>query len=508
MTDMSFPWRRRSRARRDPVEIDRTDLDGLATFWGEDGGPARAWLVFRVGAADETLSTRGVTRLVAGLAMDGVAAGNAAYGAVVGAPTTAFELTGTRDQVVTILRRLWNALASTSVGPLEEVRERELLHSSWRVPTGDDQLLALRFGPHGAGLVGQPELGLHVLDEAAVLGWRERYFAPANAALALANVSPDDLSLAPRAPGEPRALPAPTPRPLRLPAWFEDGLGEIAVSSVQPASAAVDAFTSVAVRRLRSTLGDAHGVEPARARISPGLDHLAIHCDAADASGAHVRDALIGVLEDLGGDGPTEAEVTERRRELVAWRTDPGSAPARLASSAHRRALDPEGTHWDALDESDPPAQAAVAEAARAFLSTALYRLPTGVSMPASVHPMPRSSAEAVTGRTFEHAGDASSGSLVVGADGVTVTLDGRMVTVRFDRCEAVVRRADGTLDLYGSDGFGLQVRPDAWVDGDDAVAAIAARAPGLVEMRARPAGRDPVERWVREGRIPGSSGE
>jgi hypothetical protein len=65
------------------------------------------------------------------------------------------------------------------------------------------------------------------------------------------------------------------------------------------------------------------------------------------------------------------------------------------------------------------------------------------------------------------------------------MTIDDRRVTIRFDRCEAMTRWPDGTRQLYGSDGFGAQFRPEEWVDGESAGAAIdAALRDVTVEMR------------------------
>lgn len=449
----------------------RTDLDGLATFWGEAPGPPQAWLVFRVGAADETLSTRGITRLVIGLAIDGAGAGEAAYGAFAGGPTTSIELTGTADQVVTLLGQIWEGLASPDLDRFEEVREREILHSSWRRPDDTDHLLAMRFGPRGIGLVGQPEIGLHHIEPEAVLAWRDRFFTPANAALVLKNVSPDGLRLAARGPGDPVPLQPTTPRALTLPAWYEAPAEDVVVSSVCPGDAATDTFTATAVARLRKALGDAHRVGVLPVRIWTGCDHVTIRCSAPGRFAPAVRDSLIEVVERLAAQGPDEAEVEDRHLRLREWRADPDWTLLHLEWTAHAHVL------GDALPGADDrPAPDAVAAAARGFLETAIYRLPRRVGMPLAYNHLGGSSDDEVTGTVYARAGDSASGALVVGEQGVTVTLDGRRVTIRFDACEAVAQWPDGTLDLYGSDGLGAQVRPKEWVGGDAAVEMILGR--------------------------------
>lgn len=471
------------------MDIRQTDLGGVATFCGEGPGPAQAWLVFRVGASDETLLTRGITRLVTGLALDGAGSAEAAYGAFVAGPTTAFELNGEPRQVVAMIGRLWDGLTARADRRFDRVRDREILHAGWRIPNHVDHLLATRFGPRGAGLTGQPEIGLHHLERNAVDEWRDGYFTAANAALALKNVSPEDVPQPSLPQGAWRPPPSPSPRPLTLPAWFEDPVDDVAVSSVQPDTAAVDAFTAAAVRRARRRLGADHDVELARVRVWPGLDHLVIRCSAPAGTARRVRDALLSVLDGLAAAGPDEDEVAERHRELREWRADPASSGARIEWAAHRHVLDPERGQDGALDEEDPPSVAAVAPAGRDFLATALYRLPPRAGMPPSCHRLPQSSSDGVEGTAYARvAGD--SGSLVVGGDGITVTIGERLVTIRFDGCEAAARWPDGTLGLYGSDGSGAQIRPHEWVEGDAAVAAIEARVRDrTVEMRVPPPG-------------------
>lgn len=468
------------------MEIGRTDLDGLATYWAEGPGPAQAWLVFRVGAADETLFTRGITRFAAALAIDRAGSGAAAYGAFVGGTTTAFELNGSGEQVVELLGQIWRGLGTFEPERFESVREREILHAGWRVPDLTDHLLARRFGPRGPGLSGQPEIGLHHLDPEEVLEWRARYFTTANAALTLKNVSPEDVPVPGLPEGEWRPPPARAPEPPELPLWFEDDGDEVAVASIGSGDAATDAFTAAAVRRTRRLLGEDHRVELAPVRLWPGLDHLAIRCSPPSGAAAQARDALVTVLEELASTGPGDDEILARRRELREWRAGQDSIVPRLEFSSHGHVLDPGGVHTDALEEQDVPARVDVVAAARDFVAQAIYRLPADVGMPPKYQHLARWSPEEVEGTAYARTAD-DPGSLVLAPDGVTVTIGDRRVTVWFDRCEAASRWPDGTLDLYGSDGLGAQIRPQEWAHGDAVVATIAERLHGRIVSMRRP---------------------
>lgn len=461
------------------MDIRRTDLDGLATFYGEGPGIPQAWLVFRVGAADETLTTRGITQFVAGLATDdlkvgyakeGEWSGHAAFGAFAGGPTTTFDFIGTTGQVTTLLRQVWDRLAAPDLDRFEAVREQWMLWTSWWRPSDADALLAERFGPRGIGLVGQPALGLHHLEQDAVLAWRDRFFNPANAALALKNLSPESLGLASREPGEPVPFPRTPERPLPLPGWYEEPRADdVLATSLLPGDAASDVFTATAVQRLRRTLGEAHDVDLLAVRMLPGFDQVVIRCTAPGSSAPLVRDAVVNALDGLAMDGPSDDEIAARHRRVQEWGAEPEGVIARIEWAAQGHFL------GDAVPEGDPPRREEVAAAARRFLANAIYCLPPRVGMSLPYRAVPEATDEVVTGTTYANAGDPASGTLVVGEEGVSMTLDGRRVTTRFDACEAVARWADGTLDIYGSHGFIAQVTPKDWVDGDAAVAAILA---------------------------------
>jgi len=46
------------------VPFQLTSVDGVPCFWADLPGPCHAGLLFRVGRADETLPTAGLTQLV------------------------------------------------------------------------------------------------------------------------------------------------------------------------------------------------------------------------------------------------------------------------------------------------------------------------------------------------------------------------------------------------------------------------------------------------------------
>jgi hypothetical protein len=88
--------------------------------------------------------------------------------------------------------------------------------------------------------------------------------------------------------------------------------------------------------------------------------------------------------------------------------------------------------------------------------------------------------------------GESRRTSLVVGADGVSITWpDGSLSTVHFATCIAMQTWVDGTRLLWNEDGMRLFVDPELWRRGAEAVGAIDERVPDHVVV--------PMERELEE---------
>lgn len=96
------------------------------------------------------------------------------------------------------------------------------------------------------------------------------------------------------------------------------------------------------------------------------------------------------------------------------------------------------------------------------------------------------------SGRSYVRAGAPNAPErLVVGSDAVSLAVDAeRQITVGLPDCAAVLSWEDGARTVLGASGLQVHVHPDAWVDGQRAVAAIDASVPGsMVVPMGRPAG-------------------
>src|SRR5688572_14080406 len=106
--------RKRLTLPRRPV-VERTDIDGVPTFWLNAPGPLRAMLLFRVGQADEILPEAGISHLVEHLAFSTLDDLDHAHNGFVDHDRTAFWAAGEPDEVVAFLNGITAALATPAV---------------------------------------------------------------------------------------------------------------------------------------------------------------------------------------------------------------------------------------------------------------------------------------------------------------------------------------------------------------------------------------------------------
>lgn len=104
-------------------DIRTTEVDSIRTVLAPAPGPVTAGLFFRVGVADETLATAGITHLVEHLALHRHGVSDLHYNGATAATYTLFHVTGTPDEVVTYLNGVCAALRDLPVERLETERD-------------------------------------------------------------------------------------------------------------------------------------------------------------------------------------------------------------------------------------------------------------------------------------------------------------------------------------------------------------------------------------------------
>lgn len=145
------------------------DVDGVPVLFAPSPGPMRAGLVFRVGVADETAATVGITHLVEHLALHRLGVADYHYNGSTSATVTQFVTQGTPETVTGFLHGVCAGLRALPVDRLPV--ERKLIASE-AAGRGTPVNLSMPFWRHGArdyGLVSLPEYGVHTVTAEQVL---------------------------------------------------------------------------------------------------------------------------------------------------------------------------------------------------------------------------------------------------------------------------------------------------------------------------------------------------
>lgn len=457
----------------------------MPTYWANVQVPFVAMLSFRVGRADETLVTGGLTHLVEHLAIPIDELHGLDVNGTVGPTTTVFWASGEPESALEFIE---SVAASLSALPLERFEtERSILQTEaaggGSGPVG--LALMLRFGARGYGLVGHDEYGLSHLDADQVAAWAAERFTRENAVLWMTEKPPRGLTLPLTAGG--RRIPAPDPAPIpeiEFPAVY-DRADAIALTCVASRSTALAAAVAIAHRRLRRRLryeeGLSYSVDSLYDPLTATLAHLAFTADLLSAHAEPVRDGVVETLSELARVGPTkdelDREVLQARRDL-SDRHNTGSLHF-MATNELLGAPMLDSSHlmleWEALEPSD------VAAALTHALESALLIVPldTGGEVPGFAH-YPVTSSKTVAGKRYfvGRIRREKDPHLVAGPEGVRFVVGEESSVVLFDECEALVRHADGTRMLWSTDGFFIHIDPTIWRHGHELTALVDARVP------------------------------
>ncbi len=466
-------------------DVQRASLDGIPVFWADAPPPYEGALVFRVGRADETLATSGITHLVEHLAMPPEPT-EFESNAWTSESVTAFWAKGTPDEVGSFLGARAAALATL---PAERLGlERRILEAE-AASTGPDPITGLvlpRYGSRDFGLAALEELGLRGLQVEDVLRWSATRFSADNAALWVKGpFAPFPLALPD---GERIPMPEPAPPEVDLPAVILNWPGGVHLTVLTAGTPAATVGVSIlawrAATRLRFELGLVYHVQAGSFRVAPDLVHRTVSAQCSEPDGQVVQQTMLELLDELVADGPTESELavlTEQHRRAVE---DPANVNSLLAGHAFDEIVGvPFESAGSWVERCAATSAADVARELQAALETALLALPPGVDcLDARFTPIPEHAAgERVPGTEFKLRGRIRRPRvhLVVGSEGVSVVIGGEpFVTVRFESLAALLAWPDGSRGLWGIDGTYFEVHPEDWRKGDLATREIDRLAP------------------------------
>jgi len=328
----------------------------------------------------------------------------------------------------------------------------------------------------GWGVSATRSTGLRWIDEDAVQSWAGHWFTAGNAVLWLSGRPPPGLRL-PLAAGPRRPCPSPPAATVDLPTGIALRSKVVAITMLTGRTPVSLALANVAVRRaqehLRTDLGVSYAVAADRLQLSVDVSHFTVTADALADHAQSVTDGLFDVLDRLAAVGPTPADLDRMVEDARRAFADGSAAVGRVVQVAHAEILDePSPTAQEILDDLRAVTADEVAAELSAALDSALVVVPENVTLPSGrLRPFVQWSVDTVDGHRYAGLGEQAGNELVVGRDGVMLSRgDGRVVTVRFDRCAAALWWANGVRVLHGGDGFRLQVQPNQWVDGAEAV--------------------------------------
>jgi zinc protease len=484
--------------------VKRRIRGGIPIFAVDGPGPASCALIFRVGRADETLLTGGVTHLIEHLTLFPVGDQPYDYNGFVEPHRTVFHATGTPEECVEFLATVTESLMDLPMHRLEH--EHRVLEAEARGRSSGlyDALVTYRYGPAGLGLVAYPELCIQSMSARKVDAWRAANFTAGNVALVVSGIPVEDIRLT--LPGGERRPPVVAPEiETDLPGWFPYQGTAIGLSMVGPAGSALAAGARILekrlLRRLRTEMGIVYQVGVSVQTLDGDSVHVVVASDPVPERTAEALKVLEEELAHLTDEGPDEAELHADRRALRRDFDEPQGAYALANYLAVQELLD-----------ADPRTPAAVAKVMRAVTvddvadalatarQTALWAVPRHVEAPEHVRAVSIMSKPRTGGRRLAPVAPHVSGyepddRLVLGDHGVGIDGGDWHLHVDYAHCVGALAWSDGVRILYGDDGFILRLRPWEWRDGRTAVAAIdSSLDPALVVDMGEGDGPPPVE--------------
>ncbi|MFJ3968467.1 M16 family metallopeptidase [Streptomyces parvus] len=450
--------------------INSTEVDRIPTLLAptSGGGPVTAGLYFRVGAADETLATAGLTHLVEHLALHRHGVSDLHYNGSTAATHTHFVVSGTPEEVVAYLNGVCASLRDLPVERLATEREILRTEQAGRSRGPNHQLPLWRYGARGYGLASYPEYGTLHLTADAVRDWAATWFTRDNAVLWMTgDTVPEGLDLTLPA-GRRQPLPAPTSALPVTPAYLTGGSGGVVLDGIVRRSTAAALFAEVLGRALFTDLRQKGGYSyTADCGYHPrDTDHATItaYADALPQKQDAVVGGFIDVLARLRAGTIDQAELDSARAKFLRQYEIPDVGAASLPSYA----LNVLTGHENLTPDEHRAQLAAVTvedlrDVARELYDSALIQVPgRGVDW-AGFTEAPQWSGPSFGPEplgTVHRSRASDAVSLAVGREAVTLSTPRGRIAVRYDACAAMRVFPDGARHLIGFDAFVVEVEP------------------------------------------------
>jgi zinc protease len=475
-----------------PHEAERAEIDGIPVFWAPAPGAFRAALMFRVGMADETVPTRGITHLVEHLALFASSSRPFEANGFVDAERCVFHAVGERDDVLGWLTRCAAALADL---PLDRLAtERRILQAEARGGAGppvQSRLLTMRLGAQSFGIANTDEFGLRWLDADEVAGWARARFGRGNAALWMTAQPPDSLEL-PLLDG-PRWPPPPV-EPLAEPSrrrYVADGTGGVAVAGLGERSTALNAASAITAdrlyQRLRIDLGLVYDPYVSYEALGAAVAQVTVGSGCPDDRAERVAGEVWRVVAEIAEGGATEEELAAHHRRVMQSDAEPDALFAVLDYAAGQHLLgEPAYSRAELAAEVAELSPDAIAGAVAAAFERALLLVPAGRNGIDGFALLERPWPEPVAGTTYSYLPGMGDATLNVGGTGLSVFVrDTEPMTMLWDEIVLVERAPLDTYLFNARDGSWIELCFAAVDGGGRALETVLARLPAGVVVPA-----------------------
>ncbi|MER5481837.1 insulinase family protein [Streptomyces sp. NPDC002812] len=471
-----------------------TTVNGIRTLLAPRPGPLSAGLLFRVGSADETLATSGITHLVEHLALHHHGLSDLHYNGTTAAAHTHFHVTGTPADITAYLNGVCAALRDLPVERLATEKEILCTEAAGRSAGPAHAAAVWRYGPRSYGLAAHPEFGLQKITEHDVRDWARTWFTRENAVLWITgDTVPEGLDLD-LPTGEWRPAPEATSALPTTPAWFHGDDGGVCLTAVVPRSTEATLFAGVLGKELFRELRQKGGYSyTAAADYSVrDADHATVVAYADSLP--EKQDALVGAFVDvfakLRAGRIEQSDLDAVRASALTLFDVPDLAAARLPGQAADLLLGRPGlTTAQARAEIEAVTVEDLRDVARAVWADALMQVPDRAVDWAGLTAAPAESADIVTGRRHPAVGN-DAVALIVGDEGISLVTPRSRATVRYAECVLMRSFPDGARHLIGPDGISLTVEPTLFRIGPSELAVVDGSVPPSVVVATEP--RDP----------------
>ncbi|WP_329380525.1 insulinase family protein [Streptomyces sp. NBC_01351] len=444
--------------------ITHTTVNGIRTLLAPRSGPVTAGLFFRVGRADETLATSGITHLVEHLALYRHGLSDLHYNGATAATYTHFHVTGTPADVVEYLNGVCAALRDLPTDRLETEKEILRTEAAGRGHGPGHGMALWRYGSRSYGLTDYAEAGLHGISADDVRNWAGTRFTAENAVLWItSDVLPEGLDLT-LPTGEWLPTPEASSALPTTPAYFRGDEGGMVLTSVLPRSTKAGLLTEILGKELFRALRQKGGYSyTAAAEYCPrDTDHATViaYADALPEKQDAMVGAFVDVLAKLRAGGIEHADLEAVRTSALAQFDVPELAAGKLPNQAMNLLMRHRDlTVAEARAEIEAVTVADLHEVARELWAGALVQVPGRELDWAGLTSAPTTSTDTVTGRRYTSLEDRKV-ALLVGDDGVSLVGPNNQVTVRYAECSLIHAFPDGARHLVGHDGFSLTLEP------------------------------------------------